>query len=156
MNRIAHIVAGNEHIFSTESDVLVSRLMRKPVTVIDPDTTVRSAAALMRALDMGALPICKDMHPVGIVTDRDIVTRWVSRKASDAPISEIMTHSVIACQADQSVECAAHIMADAQVRRLVVVDHSSRVVGMISLGDIANDADEILAGQTLGEIIEMR
>ena len=135
---------------------MVSRIMRTPVTVIGPDTSVRAAASLMREFGIGALPVCENMRPIGIVTDRDIVTRWVSKIAVDSPVAEIMTKAIVTCQSDQTVECAAHSMANAQVRRLVVIDRARKVVGIITLGDIANDADETLAGETLGEIVETR
>ncbi|MFP7674495.1 CBS domain-containing protein [Marivita sp. S0852] len=130
--------------------------MRKPVTLISPDTSVRAAAALMRELQIGALPVCKNLYPIGIVTDRDIVTRWACRMVSDCAIAQIMTRNVITCNLDQTIECAAHVMSDAQIRRLVVVDNMGRAVGILTLGDIANDANEVLAGQTLGEIVELR
>ncbi|WP_341864184.1 CBS domain-containing protein [Gymnodinialimonas sp. 57CJ19] len=135
-------------------DILVARVMSAPVTTAGLDTSVRAAAALMRELGIGALPICDDTGPVGMVTDRDIVTRWATKVASDAPVAEIMTAGVVTCAPEQTVENAAHIMSDAQVRRLVVVAQSGKLVGIITLGDIARDASELLAGETLGEIVE--
>ncbi len=136
--------------------MLVSRIMRKPVTVITPDTPVQAAAVLMANLEVGALPVCEEGHPVGIVTDRDIVVRWAIKPACDIPIGQIMTPRVATCLADQSIEQAAYKMSDLQIRRLVVLDGVGDIVGIVTLGDIANDACEELAGQTLGEIVELR
>ncbi|QYX58674.1 CBS domain-containing protein [Roseovarius sp. SCSIO 43702] len=136
--------------------MLVNRIMRKPVTVITPDTPVQAAAALMAKLEVGALPICENGRLVGIVTDRDIVVRWAMKVVCDRPVSEIMTPRVATCLADQTVEQAAYLMSDLQVRRLVVLNGEEEVVGMLTVGDIANDVSEELAGQTLGEIVEAR
>ncbi|TNF21438.1 MAG: CBS domain-containing protein [Rhodobacteraceae bacterium] len=136
--------------------MLVSRIMRKPVTTVTPDTSVQAAAVLMATLDVGALAVCVNGHPVGILTDRDIVVRWATRTFADSLVAPIMTVGVATCRADQTVEQAAHLMSDLQIRRLVVLDEAGRIVGMVTLGDIANDADEELAGQTLGEVVETR
>lgn len=136
--------------------MLVSRIMRTPVTTITPDTSVRAAAALMAELGVGVLPVCAQGCPIGILTDRDIVIRWVPNAVADDSIKMIMTPKVVTCRIDQTIEQAAHLMSDIQIRRLVVVDESGKVAGMITLGDIANDASEELAGQALGEIIEER
>ncbi|MCX7568231.1 CBS domain-containing protein [Sulfitobacter sp. F26169L] len=130
--------------------------MRTPVTVISPETPVRAAAALMAELGLGALPVCESDKLVGILTDRDIVVRWASRISDDSPVAPIMSRNVVTCQIGQLVEHAAYLMSDMQIRRLVVLDEAELVVGIITVGDIANDACETLAGQTLGEIVELR
>lgn len=136
--------------------MLLSRVMRRPVTTITPETSVRAAAALMAELGLGVLPVCVHNRPVGIVTDRDVVTRWALNAAADITIGQIMTPNVVTCYTDQTVEQAAHLMSDTQIRRIVVVDRSGDIAGIITLGDIANDINEELAGQTLGEIVEER
>ena len=136
--------------------MLVSRIMRRPVTTVTPDTSVRAAAALMKELGIGVLPVCENGQPIGIVTDRDIVVRWVPTITVDCAIASLMTRDVVTCRADQTVKHAAHLLADLQIRRLVVVDDLGKIAGMITLGDIANDTSEELAGQTLGEIVEQR
>lgn len=136
--------------------MLVKRVMRTPIMTVTPDTTVRAAAALMAELGLGVLPVCANGRPIGIVTDRDIVTRWVSTADADSDIGQIMTPEIVTCRAEQTVEQAAYLMSDNQIRRLVVVGNSGEIAGIITLGDIANDASEELAGQTLGEIVEER
>lgn len=137
--------------------MLVSRIMRKPVRTITPQTSVKAAAALMAQFNIGVLPVvCAQGRPVGILTDRDIVTRWASNAASDSAVASIMTQAVVTCRSDRTIEQAAHLMSDTQIRRLVVLDDHGEIAGILSLGDIANDAHETLAGQTLGEIVETR
>lgn len=136
--------------------MLVSRIMHGPVTTITPDTSVRAAAALMGKLSIGALPVCEGGKPVGFITDRDIVVRWVSRINADDTVGPIMTRDLVSCDPDETVEKAAHIMSNAQVRRIVVLDASGEIVGILTLGDIAHYASEELAGQILGEIVERR
>lgn len=136
--------------------MLVSRIMRKPVAIITPDTSVQTAAALMANLNTGVLPVCDGGRPVGIITDRDIVVKWATKPVSDSRVAPIMTPSVVTCRADQTVEQAAYLMSDLRIRRLVVLDADDEVVGIVTLGDIASDASEELAGQTLGEIVDAR
>lgn len=136
--------------------MLVKTLMRKPVTTVDPKTSIRAVAALMKECNIGSVVICDGGQVAGIVTERDIVTRFFPNVESDKPIATIMTDNVITCRPEQTVESAANLMGDHQIRRLVVVNDAAGVAGIITLGDIANDADEVLAGQTLGEIVESR
>ncbi len=136
--------------------MLVSRIMRNPVTTITPDTSVRTAAALMSEIKIGALPVCDGERLIGIITDRDIVVRWVSRMCVDCPVGVIMTPNVMTCTPDHSIEQAAHLMSGQQIRRLMVMDPLGKIAGIVTLGDIANDGNEDLAGQTLGEIVEQR
>ena len=136
--------------------MLVSHIMRKPVTIVTPDTSVRAAAALMAELGLGVLPVCDHRRPIGILTDRDIVIRWAHQTTADTTIAVIMTSQIVTCRADQTVEQAAYLMSDWQIRRLVVVDCAGEIAGIVTMGDIARDANEELAGQTLGEIVEVR
>ena len=136
--------------------MFVNRIMRSPVTTITPDTPVQVAAGLMGAMGIGVLPVCKEGCVVGIITDRDIVIRWFNCAGIHEPVKQIMTRDVVTCRADQTIASAAYKMADLQIRRLPVLDADGALVGMLSLGDIANDASEEIAGQTLGEIVEAR
>ncbi len=136
--------------------MFVKSIMRCPVTTVGPAASVHAVAALMKECDIGAVVVCEAEEVVGIVTDRDIVTRYLPNAVSDGPIAAIMTCDVATCRPEQTVREAAHRMGDLQIRRLVVVDDAGAVAGIMSLGDIANDADEELAGQTLGEVVETR
>lgn len=136
----------------------VQDIMQVEITTISPDTSVRAAAALMQALDVGILPICEDGRPIGVVTDRDIVIRLIPKAGLDAdlPVSRIMSQPVLTCRADDCIRTVAAIMGDRQVRRLIALDDDGRIVGIVTVGDIARDADEALAGEILGEVVEFR
>lgn len=138
--------------------MLVRSIMSRPVISVTPRETIWKAAALMRCHDIGALPVVEGATAVGVVTDRDIVIRIVSvpEGAWERPVGDIMSPSPISCFAGQTVADAAAIMGDEQVRRLLVYEHSGQLVGILSVSDIAKEVSEELAGQALGEIVEMR
>jgi CBS domain-containing protein len=85
-----------------------------------------------------------------MITDRDIAVRGVALGyGPDTPVGELMTSGVVSAHADELVEEAARKMGEAQVRRLPVIDHEERLVGIVSLGDLARETDEDTAGQAL-------
>ncbi|WP_296762632.1 CBS domain-containing protein [Sediminimonas sp.] len=136
----------------------VSELMSPIVISVSPSTTVRDAAGKMQRYGVGALAVLDGRKPVGIVTDRDIVTRVLSGTGAVAerPASAAMSPRLSFCFADQDVAAAAALMGDLQIRRLLVRDRSGDLVGVLSVGDIAENASEELAGQVLGEVSERR
>ena len=140
--------------------MLVSKVMSSPVIAASAATTIRAAAEQMRAHGVGALPVFHDDKPIGIVTDRDIVTRALAAPdfdlGPDTSVTDIMSHDLITCFADQDVAEAAALMGERQVQRLLVIDRVGAAVGVISVGDIAEHVSEELAGQALGEISEAR
>jgi CBS domain-containing protein len=138
--------------------MLIRNLMTTPPVCVCPDTSVRDVAVLMKTYDIGTIPIVSEVGVVGIVTDRDLVLRLLTQTGSlsEVPASQAMSTDLITCFADQDVTEAAAIMGDNQVRRLPVLDRSGELLGVLSVGDIAENASEELAGQALGEIIEDR
>jgi CBS domain-containing protein len=114
----------------------------------------------MRDLNVGPLPVCgSDDRLAGMITDRDIIVRAVAegKDPRATPVREIMTPNVVYCFEDQDVHDAAALMEDNQIRRLVVLNHGKRLVGIVSLGDIAvHTADDQfqLAGEALERISE--
>jgi len=134
--------------------------MSSPVIGATTTTTIREAAERMRAQDVGTLPVFRDDRPIGIVTDRDIVLRALGAPGfmlgSDTAVTDIMSCDLITCSVEGDVAEAAALMGERQVRRLLVIDRAGAVVGILSLGDIAEHASEELAGQALGEISEAR
>jgi CBS domain-containing protein len=128
--------------------------MTREVRLARPDQTIREAASLMAQLDVGALPVEEDDRLVGMITDRDIAVRAVGQgRGPDTPIRDVMSRDVKYCFEDQSVDEVTRNMADIRVRRLPVVNRDKRLVGILSLGDLAIDAsaqDE--AGEALGGI----
>jgi CBS domain-containing protein len=111
------------------------------------------AARRMKSLDIGSLPVCgANDRLVGMITDRDIVLRGVAdrRDLQEVKVQEIMTPDVQYCFEDQPVQHAAKLMRDKQIRRLVVLNENHRLVGIVSLGDLAVEAhDEFVVGDAL-------
>lgn len=130
----------------------VSEVMTRNVEWIRADATLQEAAAKMKSLDIGPLPVCDGERLVGMLTDRDITVRATAEGEDPTVIRvrDIMTPEVVYCFEDDLVGDAARIMEDKQVRRLVVVNRDKRLVGIVSLGDLAVETgDEQLAGNTL-------
>jgi CBS domain-containing protein len=121
----------------------VEELMTRDVTMASPDETLRRAARRMAELDVGALPVGENDRLIGMVTDRDIAVRGIAEgKGPKAKVREVMTPAVKYCFADQSVDEVAANMADIQLHRLPVVDRDKRLVGILSLCDIAVSDDD--------------
>ena len=124
----------------------ISEVMSTDVHVISPDATIEEAAQEMRDGDFGLLPVAEDEDEqlLGVITDRDIAVRAVAEgKDPDTPVEEVMSEGVIWVEEDDSIEDAAQIMSDHQIRRLPVVDADKRLVGVVSLGDFAVDSADI-------------
>jgi CBS domain-containing protein len=134
----------------------ICEMMTTDVVCTRPDASVVDAARQMKKLDIGALPVCGDNEQlIGMITDRDIVIRAVAdrRDLQEVKVQDVMTPDIQFCMEDQSVEHAAKVMRDQQIRRLVVLNRNRKLVGIISLGDIAVDThDEELAGSALEAI----
>jgi CBS domain-containing protein len=134
------------------STTLAKRLLRdvmtSPVDAIRPDTTIREAAERMKHLNVGAMPVCDGERLEGIVTDRDIVLRIVAarRDVRDATVRDAMTADAAYCYDDQTVEEAARVMGDKQIRRLPILSRERKLVGIVSLGDLAVDGEEPMTG----------
>lgn len=130
----------------------VSEAMTRDVHVANPRETIREAAQAMASLDIGALPVGDNDRLVGMITDRDIATRGVAKGLGpDARIADIMNADVKYCFEDQDLGEVSHNMGDVQLRRLPVVDRDKRLVGILSLGDVAMKGDGS-AGKALGGI----
>ncbi|WP_391204837.1 CBS domain-containing protein [Psychrobacillus sp. L4] len=113
----------------------VKDVMSKEVVTCNPQDYVNEVADQMRTLDIGCLPVLSNKKLVGMITDRDIVTRSVAKDAK-SKVENVMTKSVISVSPDDSTEEASIIMARNQVRRLPVVENSE-LVGFVSLADLA-------------------
>jgi CBS domain-containing protein len=128
----------------------VSEAMTRDVRVASPEQTVQKAAQTMADLDAGALPVGEKDHLVGMITDRDIAIRGVAKgKGPKAKVRDVMTQDVKYCFDDQEIEEVTRNMADIQVRRLPVLNRDKRLVGILSLGDIAIRRDGKDAGDAL-------
>src|SRR5690554_6229208 len=132
----------------------IKDIMTDSVATVSPETTVVEAARLMQQHDIGSLPVCEGPELVGIVTDRDIVVRSVAhgKDLATTPIREVMTQRVATASPETDVHQVATLMSNQQIRRLPVVENN-RLVGMVSLGDLATQAKtEVELAKTLGEI----
>lgn len=134
----------------------ILEVMSRDIEVIEPEATLRQAAERMRALDVGALPVCDGERIQGMLTDRDIVVRGLAVGLEPtAPVEQVMTREVAWCYDDDDVEDAAQLMRDRQIRRILVVTRIGELVGILSLGDLATDLqDDRLSGSVLGEVSE--
>ncbi len=129
-------------------------LMSSDVKVIDPNMSIRDAAMQMRDGGFGMLPVGENDRMIGAITDRDIAIRAVAEgKDGSTKVRDVMSEGIAWVFEDQSVEEAAKIMSERQVRRLPVVDRNKRLVGIVALGDFAVERSEIRpAAKALSEI----
>jgi CBS domain-containing protein len=133
----------------------VSEAMTTDVKMTSPSQTIRDAARTMAEIDAGVLPVGENDRLVGMVTDRDIAIRAVAAgKGPNTPVREVMTQEVKYCFDDDDVEDVAQNMADIKVRRLPVLNKQKRIVGVLSLGDIAVADGPEHAGSALCGISE--
>jgi len=117
----------------------VSECMTREVRVASPGQSIREVAKIMAEIDAGVMPVGDNDRLVGMITDRDIAIRAVAEgKGPDTPVREVMsTEKVLYCYDDEDLAQVAQNMGDQQVRRLPVVNRDKRLVGIVSLGDVA-------------------
>jgi CBS domain-containing protein len=138
-----------------ENMMKVKDVMTPDCIYVSPDTTISEAAEIMKDQDIGFIPIAENDKLIGMVTDRDIVIRAVAKKASpETDVKSIMSPHTYYCFDDQDAEEACANMADIKVRRLPVVNRDKRLVGVVSLGDIAQDVNKVEVGQTMQSITD--
>ena len=129
-------------------------LMSRDVKVIDPGMSILEAAKKMRDGDFGMLPVGEDDRMICTISDRDIVIRAIAEGMdTNTKVRDVMTKGIAWAYEDETVEQAARIMSESQVRRLPVVDRDKRLVGIVALGDFAVDSSEIRpVAEALAEI----
>lgn len=134
----------------------VAEVMTRDVRTMGPNDSVVDAARCMDELNVGVIPVCDGDKLVDMVTDRDIVVRGVAQQGEvrSMKLADVMSAHVRCAHEDDDVEKVLSDMAEAQIRRLPVVDGSQRLVGIVSLGDIAakNPEDEVDVAMSLGDI----
>ena len=134
----------------------VADVMTRDVRSMSPGDTVVRAAQAMDELNVGVIPVCEGDKLVGMVTDRDIVVRGVAVEADPRTLklADVMSTHVRCAREDEDIDKVLGQMAEAQIRRMPVVDGDERLVGIVSLGDIAaKDADdEADVAMSLGDI----
>jgi CBS domain-containing protein len=114
-------------------------IMTGNVETIAPNATVQEAAKKMKDLRVGALPVCEGDKLIGIITDRDLVMRVLAegRDPKTVIVDDALTINVVFCFEDEGVERASQLMAKHQIRRLPVMSSTKRLVGIVTLGDLA-------------------
>jgi CBS domain-containing protein len=132
----------------------VRNIMTADVGCVCPDDTLQDAAAKMKDLDVGPLPVCEGDRVAGILTDRDITVRAVAEgfDPGSTRVREVMSHAVVYCYDDEDAEDAARLMQERQLRRILVLNRDERLVGIVSLGDLA--AAERGQPQRTGEVLQ--
>jgi len=121
----------------------VKDAMTPDVELASPTQTIRQAALLMGKLDCGALPVADKDSLVGMITDRDIAIRAIAAgKGPRTQVREIMSTEVLYCFDDQDIEEVARNISDIKVRRLPVLNREKRLVGILSLGDMARSSND--------------
>ncbi len=133
----------------------INEVMTPDPRTVKPSDTLQTAAAIMRDEDTGVVPVVEDGRLVGVVTDRDIVVRAVADGDFAAKISDIVSDDVITATPDMPTSEATELMSEHQVRRLPVVDADDKLVGIVSLGDLAvKEGRDSRMGEALENISE--
>jgi CBS domain-containing protein len=132
----------------------VAEIMTREVQTISSSDTIQKAAMAMDNLNVGALPVCDGEELRGVITDRDITVRATAAGLSpvDIKVGDIMSEDVDYVFEDDDVSKAATKMKERQIRRLPVINQSKRLVGFISLGDLATKADSGNSAEALEKV----
>ncbi len=132
----------------------VKEVMHRGVTWVEPDTSIRHIAQMMRDGDIGSVPVGENDRLVGIVTDRDIICRGIADGADCSALTarDVMSKPIIYCRADDELEYALRIMEKNKIRRLPVIDENKRLAGMLALGDISEIGGEDMAGEVMRSV----
>lgn len=132
-----------------------NEVMTKGPVCCLPNDSVAKAGELMKSENIGSIPVIENQQSqtlVGIVTDRDLALKVVAGAldARSTTVAMVMTHKVVTCQADDDLQTALEAMADHQLRRIPVVDHDNKIVGIIAQADVATRVDQL---EKTGEIV---
>jgi CBS domain-containing protein len=131
----------------------IQEAMTPNPSTVEPATTAQEAAKLMKSEDIGSLPIVEGNKLVGVITDRDVAIRIVAEgRGTETTVGEIASNDVVTVDPEQSLEEAARLMAERQVRRLPVVEEDGRLVGILAQADIAQTGHDALTGETVQQI----
>ena len=131
----------------------IQEAMTPNPTTVEPTTTVQEAAKIMKSEDIGSLPIVDGDKLVGVITDSDLAIRIVAEgRGTDTTVGEIASKDVVTVDPQQSIDEAARLMAEHQVRRLPVVEEDGRLVGILAQADVAQTGHDALTGETVQQI----
>lgn len=127
----------------------VNEVMHSPAEWVGAETLVSEVAARMAKADIGAIPVGRNDRLIGMITDRDLALRVIAEKRDPQTTraEEVMSPGIIFCNTEETVEDAIHLMDQKKIRRLPVLNDKKRLVGMLSLGDVAHGTGLQLAGE---------
>jgi CBS domain-containing protein len=128
----------------------VKDAMHKGVDWVGPETAVTELAKMMRAQDIGSIPIGENDRLIGMVTDRDIVCKGLAKDGFDsrtATARDVMTPGIHCCREEDDLAKAVRHMEDLKIRRLPVINKNMRMVGILSVGDVSQSAPRELVSE---------
>ena len=136
------------------SAMKLKEIMTPDVEIVHRNTTLQEAAMKMKELDVGLIPVCDGDLLCGTLTDRDITVRATAYgQDPNTPVETVMTQELVYAFEDEDEESAAKLMEEKQIRHLIILDADERVVGIVSLGDLATRTSrEQLSGEALGKV----
>ncbi|EHL74065.1 CBS domain-containing protein [Bacillus smithii] len=130
----------------------VRDIMSSNIESCSSQDSLQTVASKMKQLNIGALPVVENGQVTGMITDRDVTIRAVADDNANKNVEQVMTHNVVSVSPDASVEEAAQLMAQHQIRRLPVVENG-QIVGMVALGDLSvSEKSNEKAGEALTQI----
>jgi CBS domain-containing protein len=132
----------------------VNEVMTRKVEWVSPDASIAEVAKKMRDQDIGSLPVGENDRLIGMITDRDIACRAVAEGLDPAKttVRQTMSKTISYCFDDQEIDDAAHLMEQKHVRRLAVLNRKKRLVGILSLDDLARCCSHELSGEVLSAV----
>lgn len=123
-------------------NIKIKDIMNKNVICVDINTSIHETAKIMTKNNIGFIPILNKDKLVGVVTDRDIINRIISKEKNiNDSISIAMSTNIISAEKCEDISIAITKMADNQIRRIVILNKKKELVGILSLSDIANHKD---------------
>lgn len=124
----------------------VKECMSTKVCFCTPNSSVKDAAKLMCDNHVGCIPVCNDDNCiVGVITDRDVILRSIAcdKNVENTKVTDIMTCNPCCCSPETSVDEAQNLMSNLQIRRIPVIDNNNKIVGILSLGDLAHHGKNV-------------
>jgi CBS domain-containing protein len=132
----------------------VKQAMHKGAEWVTPETTIAQVARTMKKLDIGSIPVGENDKLIGMITDRDITCRAVANGKDLGKLTarDVMTKGIVYCRADEDLDDALRVMESKKIRRLPVIDEKSRMVGILSCGDVSHAASRELSGELMAAV----